>query len=114
MPAFKPAPVVLTIGHSTRTMTYDITSLGFPPWLRLSHYLNFRFLAPLSILTGPAMSPAFTARFPWYLRLFGNRQNARSLHFLALVGYLIFIPIHMGLVIIENFPQKMDQIVLGW
>ena len=70
-------------------------------------------LAPLSILTGPAMSPAFTARFPWYLRLFGNRQSARSLHFLALVGYLIFIPFHIGLVVIENFPQKMDQIVLG-
>jgi thiosulfate reductase cytochrome b subunit len=70
-------------------------------------------LAPLSLLTGPAMSPAFTARFPWYLRLFGNRQIARSLHFLALVGYLVFIPIHVALVVIENFPENMDQMVLG-
>ncbi len=70
-------------------------------------------LAPLSILTGAAMSPALTARFPWYLWPFRNRQTARSLHFLALVGYLIFIPIHLFLVGIEKFPQKMDQIVLG-
>lgn len=70
-------------------------------------------LAPLSILTGAAMSPAFAARFPWYPLLFGNRQKARSLHFLLLVAYLIFIPIHIALVAIENFPQKMDWIVLG-
>src|ERR1019366_4397221 len=47
-------------------------------------------LAPLSILTGAAMSPAVDARFPWYPRLFGNRQNARSLHFLAMAAYVIF------------------------
>jgi DMSO/TMAO reductase YedYZ molybdopterin-dependent catalytic subunit len=59
------------------------------------------------------MSPAMDARFPWYPRLFGNRQIARSIHFLVMVAYLLFIPMHIALVIIENFPQKMDQIVLG-
>jgi DMSO/TMAO reductase YedYZ molybdopterin-dependent catalytic subunit/thiosulfate reductase cytochrome b subunit len=101
-------------------LTY--ATLHFPPPSALQPYnplqqLSYAgvvfVLAPLSLLTGPAMSPAFTARFPWYLRIFGNRQNARSLHFLALVGYLVFIPIHIGLVVIENFPQKMNQIVLG-
>lgn len=70
-------------------------------------------LAPLSILTGAAMSPSLTARFPWYLRPFRNRQTARSLHFLALLGFLIFIPIHIALVAIEKFPEKMEWIVLG-
>jgi sulfoxide reductase catalytic subunit YedY len=70
-------------------------------------------LAPLAILTGAAMSPAMDARFPWYARLFGNRQKARSLHFLVMAAYLIFIPLHVVLVVIENFPRKMDQIVLG-
>src|SRR5579875_2811287 len=40
--------------------------------------------APLSILTGLAMSPAVDNHFPWYARLFGGRQFARSLHFLLL------------------------------
>jgi methionine sulfoxide reductase catalytic subunit len=70
-------------------------------------------LAPLSILTGAAMSPAVDARFPWYPRLFGNRQKARSLHFLAMVGFVIFIPLHVALVAIEHFSRNMDHIVLG-
>lgn len=35
-------------------------------------------LAPFQILTGAAQSPAIEARFPWYLKLFGGRQMARS------------------------------------
>ena len=41
-------------------------------------------LAPLSISTGLAMSPAIAGRFPWYIKIFHGRQSARSLHFLAL------------------------------
>jgi hypothetical protein len=43
-------------------------------------------LAPFSIATGIAMSPAIAARFPWYIKIFHGRQSARSLHFLALGG----------------------------
>jgi sulfoxide reductase catalytic subunit YedY len=85
----------------------------YNPLQQLAYAAVVFILAPLAILTGAAMSPAVDARFPWYPRLFGNRQKARSLHFLVMVAYLIFIPIHIVLVIIEDFPQKMDQIVLG-
>jgi DMSO/TMAO reductase YedYZ molybdopterin-dependent catalytic subunit/Ni,Fe-hydrogenase I cytochrome b subunit len=85
----------------------------YNPLQQLAYATVVFILAPLSILTGAAMSPALDARFPWYSRLFGNRQIARSLHFLVMVAYLIFIPIHIALVVIENFPQKMNQIVLG-
>lgn len=85
----------------------------YNPLQQLAYATVVFILAPLAILTGAAMSPAMDARFPWYPRLFGNRQNARSLHFLVMVAYLIFIPIHVALVVIEDFPQKMDQIVLG-
>ena len=85
----------------------------YNPLQQLAYAAVVFILAPLSILTGAAMSPAVDARFPWFPRLFGNRQKARSLHFLVMVAYLIFIPIHVGLVALEDFPQKMDQIVLG-
>jgi sulfoxide reductase catalytic subunit YedY len=85
----------------------------YNPLQQLAYGTVVFILAPLAILTGAAMSPAMDARFPWYPRLFGNRQNARSLHFLVMVAYLFFIPIHIALVAIEDFPQKMDQIVLG-
>ncbi len=84
----------------------------YNPLQQLAYATVIFILAPLSMLTGAAMSPAVDARFPWYPRLFGNRQKARSLHFLVMVAYLIFIPIHVALVVIENFPQKMNQIVL--
>lgn len=48
------------------------------------------FLAPFSIATGIAMSPAVAARFPWYIKIFHGRQGARSLHFLALCAFIIF------------------------
>lgn len=85
----------------------------YNPLQQLSYAAVVFILAPLAILTGAAMSPAMDARFPWYSRLFGNRQKARSLHFLVMVAYLVFIPVHVALVAVENFPQKMDQIVLG-
>lgn len=70
-------------------------------------------LAPLSLLTGIAMSPAFESRFQWYPKLFGGRQSARSLHFLLLVGYVVFIIIHVALVIATGFVRNMNHIVLG-
>ncbi len=70
-------------------------------------------LAPLSILTGLAMSPAVGNHFPWYPRLFGNRQCARSIHFLLLLGYLGFITVHVLMVVITDLPRNMDHIVLG-
>jgi methionine sulfoxide reductase catalytic subunit len=55
-------------------------------------------LAPFQILTGAAQSPAIEARFPWYVQLWGGRQWARSLHFLGLVAFLVFIGIHVSMV----------------
>lgn len=97
--------------------TFHLPSAGtlhpYNPLQQLAYATVVFVLAPLSILTGAAMSPAMDARFPWYPRLFGNRQKARSLHFLVMLAYLIFIPIHVALIALENFPQKMSLIVLG-
>ncbi len=70
-------------------------------------------LAPFAIATGAAMSPAIAGRFPWYLRLFGGRQSARSLHFLALLAFIGFTVVHVALVIIEDFSRNMDYIIHG-
>ena len=70
-------------------------------------------LAPLSILTGLAMSPAFDNRFKWYPKLFGGRQGARSLHFLLLAAYIAFIIVHVSLVAGTGLVRNMNHIVLG-
>lgn len=70
-------------------------------------------LAPFSIATGVAMSPAVAARFPWYIKIFHGRQSARSLHFLALCAFLIFFVGHVAIVAIHGFRRELAMIVLG-
>ncbi len=70
-------------------------------------------IAPLSLVTGLAMSPAVDNRFLWYPKLFGGRQRARSLHFLALCGYAAFLVPHVTMVAITGLRQNLNHIVLG-
>lgn len=70
-------------------------------------------LAPAAILTGLAMSPAIAGRFPWYIRIFGGRQKARSLHFIILLGFILFAIIHTIMVFLHGFARELGAIVLG-
>lgn len=70
-------------------------------------------LAPLSFLTGMAMSPSIASRFPWYPRLFGSRQSARSIHFLLLLAYAGFLVMHVTMVAATGFAKNMNHIVIG-
>jgi thiosulfate reductase cytochrome b subunit len=87
---------------------------SYNPLQQLAYFSVVFIMVPLSLLTGLAMSPAVVSRFPWYPTLFGGRQAARSIHFLLLVGYLVFLVIHVGLVISTGFRRNMNHIVLGW
>ena len=80
---------------------------------QLAYFSAVFVLAPLAMLTGPSMSPAFTNRFRWYPKLPGNRQIGRSLHFLMLCAYLGFIVAHVGMVVITGFARNMNHIVTG-
>jgi thiosulfate reductase cytochrome b subunit len=70
-------------------------------------------LAPLAMVTGPSMSPAFTARFSWYPKLPGNRQVGRSLHFLVMCSFLAFVFMHVTMVALTGFVRNMNHIVMG-
>lgn len=80
---------------------------------QLSYFAVVFILAPLAMLTGLAMSPAIANRFPWYPKLFGNRQSARSGHFMVMVCYLVFILIHVSLVAATGLSRNMNHIVMG-
>lgn len=80
---------------------------------KLSYFAVVFILAPLAMLTGLAMSPAIESRFHWYPKLFGNRQSARSGHFMVMVCYLVFIVIHVSLVAATGLSRNMNHIVTG-
>ncbi|HQZ37820.1 MAG TPA: molybdopterin-dependent oxidoreductase [Vicinamibacterales bacterium] len=80
---------------------------------QLTYFAVVFLLAPLQIATGLAMSPALAGRFPWFPRLFGGRQAARSLHFLGLMAFVAFTVHHVALVIAHGLPHGLATIVLG-
>ena len=69
--------------------------------------------APISIVAGAAMSPAMVNHFPWFPRIFGGRQGARSIHFLMMLCWVGFLIVHVTLVVLTGFERNMNHIVLG-
>jgi DMSO/TMAO reductase YedYZ molybdopterin-dependent catalytic subunit/thiosulfate reductase cytochrome b subunit len=80
---------------------------------QLTYFALVFGLAPLQIATGMAMSPAVAGRFPWYTRLFGGRQAARSLHFIGLLAFVVFTVHHTALVVAHGVTRGLAEIVLG-
>jgi thiosulfate reductase cytochrome b subunit len=80
---------------------------------QLAYFAAVFILAPLAIVTGPSMSPAFTARFIWYPKLPGNRQIGRTIHFLVMVAFVGFVIAHVGMVAITGLVRNMNHIVMG-
>ncbi len=80
---------------------------------QLSYFAVVFVMAPLAMLTGIAMSPAIDSRFPWYPKLFFNRQTARSFHFLVMFAYVIFIIVHVSLVALTGLSKNMNHIILN-
>ncbi|WP_051723499.1 molybdopterin-dependent oxidoreductase [Streptomyces albus] len=88
----------------------------FQPYDALQQLLYFGvvfILAPLMIITGPVMSPAVAGRFPWYAKLLGGRQAARSLHFIGMALFTAFTVLHVALVFIVHPEHNLTQMVLG-
>jgi DMSO/TMAO reductase YedYZ molybdopterin-dependent catalytic subunit/thiosulfate reductase cytochrome b subunit len=80
---------------------------------QLTYFGVVFLLSPLQIATGLAMSPAVAGRFPWYTRLFGGRQAARSIHFLGMVAFAVFVVHHTALVVAHGVARGFGQMVLG-
>ena len=80
---------------------------------QLAYFGVIFFLAPFMMLTGVAMAPAVRVRFPWYVKLWGGHQGARSLHFIGMVFMCVFIIIHVFLVFFVHREHNMVHMVFG-
>ena len=85
----------------------------YNPLQKLAYGAVVFLLAPFQIATGAAMSPALSARFPWYIKLFGGHQSARSLHFLGLLAWIGFIIVHLFMVVVHGFGKETAKMVFG-
>jgi len=70
-------------------------------------------LIPLTIWTGLAMSPAFTAAMPWTVEALGGRQTARTLHFFVSWALVLFVVVHVTMISMAGFRNRMRAMVTG-
>jgi sulfoxide reductase catalytic subunit YedY len=78
----------------------------------IAYFITVFIAAPLALLTGLGMSPALSTRFKRISRVL-NIQAARSLHFLVLVWFLLFIVIHVTLVFTTGLLRNLNHIFAG-
>ena len=71
-------------------------------------------LLPLVVIAGLAMSPRLDAVFTGWVDLLGGRQSARTLHFLAATGLLLFVLVHVFEVLISGVWNQLRSMVTGW
>ncbi|MFD1612960.1 cytochrome b/b6 domain-containing protein [Sphingomonas tabacisoli] len=81
---------------------------------KLSYIGVIFVLIPLVIFTGLTMSPGMDAAWGWLLDLFGGRQSARSIHFIAAALLLLFIVVHLVLVLLSGPINGVRGMVTGW
>ncbi|MGE0626178.1 MAG: cytochrome b/b6 domain-containing protein [Hyphomicrobiaceae bacterium] len=81
---------------------------------KLAYCGVFFVLFPLIILTGLSMSPGVNAAWPWLLDLFGGRQTARTLHFLAMLLLVLFFVVHILMVLAAGPINELRSMITGW
>ncbi|OBA45096.1 MULTISPECIES: molybdopterin-dependent oxidoreductase [Mycobacteriales] len=79
---------------------------------QIAYFLTIFVAAPAALITGLGMSPALSTRFRWISRPF-SIQLARSLHFLVLVWFLLFIVVHVSLVFTTGALRNLNHIYAG-
>jgi thiosulfate reductase cytochrome b subunit len=100
----------------------DHLRLKFPKGEAARHYNPLQKLAyvgvvagllPVMILTGLTMSPGMDALLPWLVDLFGGRQSARTVHFIAATLLLLFVLVHLAMVLLAGPINGVRAMITG-
>jgi len=78
----------------------------------IAYFLTVFIAAPLALITGLGMSPALSTRFTRISRVL-SIQTARSLHFLVLIWFLLFIVLHVTFVATTGLLRNLNHIYGG-
>ena len=81
---------------------------------KLSYFGVIFVLLPAVILTGLTLSPGLDAAWPWLLDLFGGRQSARSIHFVAAFLLVLFVLVHLVMVVLAGPVNEVRAMITGW
>lgn len=114
-------PVSLDVIPHTLSTALQYLSLDFPPpsgWLQynglqlLAYFTTVFVASPLALITGLMQSPAIAAQLHLATG-FLNRQVARSLHFLVLVYFILFLAGHVVMVFATDALNNLNHMTRG-
>jgi thiosulfate reductase cytochrome b subunit len=88
-------------------------SRGYNPLQKLTYLTVVFVLLPLMILTGLAMSPGMDAIVPRLVDLFGGRQSARTIHFIAAGLIVLFVFVHVAMVLLAGPVNTLRAMITG-
>ncbi len=80
---------------------------------KLSYVGVLFVLLPVIIFSGLALSPGMDAAWPWLTDIFGGRQSARSVHFIAMALIALFTVVHLALVILAGPINEVRSMITG-
>ena len=78
----------------------------------IAYFVTVFVAAPLALVTGLGMSPALSTRFRRISSVL-SIQTARSLHFLVLVWFLLFIVMHVTFVFTTGLLVNLNHVYAG-
>ncbi|MGI8994284.1 MAG: molybdopterin-dependent oxidoreductase [Nocardioidaceae bacterium] len=78
----------------------------------IAYFITVFVAAPLAVITGLGMSPALSTRLRRISTVL-SIQTARSLHFLVMVWFLLFIVIHVTLVFTTGLLRNLNHMYAG-
>jgi thiosulfate reductase cytochrome b subunit len=80
---------------------------------KLSYLFAVFLLLPAILLSGLTMSPAVTSLVPFLFDLFGGRQSARTIHFIAANLLVLFVLVHVFQVLVSGVFNLMRSMLTG-
>lgn len=80
---------------------------------RVSYLVVIFLLFPLIIWTGLAMSPSFVSAIPSAVNILGGQQSARTLHFILSALLVLFLLVHVFMVFLAGFRNRMRAMITG-
>ncbi|HEY2978325.1 MAG TPA: cytochrome b/b6 domain-containing protein [Burkholderiaceae bacterium] len=98
----------LTLRHPTGEAAWHYNVLQ-----KVAYLVVIFVLLPLIILAGWAMSPWLNSLWSGWVDLFGGRQSARSVHFIAAWALVGFVVIHVFEVIVSGLWNHLRSMITG-
>jgi len=91
----------------------DAEAFSYNVVQRAAYLIVIFILFPLVIWTGLALSPGFNSAVPAAVNVLGGRQSARTLHFFVSAFLLIFLIVHIAMVVLAGFRNRMRSMITG-